>query len=144
MAPSDRIVTAPALLQAYRETDYIVHAAPNFVLHIDQPCPALAAYYARRRISASCVITAWNPHSQPLGDAENRVRQARLEQALQQAGWHWLRTVAAHPRNGWPAEVGCFVQEMCAGTAIEWGRHFEQNAIVCCGPDATARLVLLR
>ncbi|WP_159910817.1 DUF3293 domain-containing protein [Pantoea sp. 18069] len=144
MAPSDRFFTDPALIQAYRETDYIVHAAPDFVLHIDQPCPALAAYYARRRIAAGCVITAWNPHSQPLSHAENQTRQARLEQELQQAGWHWIRAVGAHPRNGWPPEAGCFVEDMGTEAAIEWGRRHGQNAVVWCGADAIPRLRLIR
>lgn len=144
MTPSDRFFVDPATIQAYRETDYIVHAQPDFVLRIDQPCPALAAYYMHRRIAAGCVITAFNPHSQPLSDAENQVRQSRLEQALQQAGWPWTPAVGRHPTNGWPPETGCFVEGMSAEAASEWGRTYEQNAVVWCGADAIPRLRLLR
>src|SRR5690606_11855210 len=66
----------PALLQAYRETDYIVQAGPDFVLHVDQYCAALAAYYGQHGIGSGCVITACNPYSQLLADAENQARQA--------------------------------------------------------------------
>ena len=132
------------LIQAYRETDYIVQAAPEFVLRIDQPCPALAAYCTRRRIAAGCVITAWNPHSQPLSQAENQARQARLEQELQQAGWQWIPAVGRHPTNGWPPEAGCFVEGMGEETAREWGRIYEQNAVVWCGEDAIPRLLMRR
>jgi len=134
----------PALLQAYRETDYMVHAQPHFVLHIDQPSAALAAYFQHRGINAGCVMTAWNPYSQPLSNAENQARQARLEQALQQAGWQWVRAVGSHPRNAWPPEVGCFVEGMGEAAAGEWGRTCEQNAVVWCGADAISRLRLLR
>jgi len=134
----------PATIRAYRETDYIVHAGPDFVLRIDQPCAALAAYYTRRHIAAGCVITAWNPFSQPLPHAENQARQARLEQELQQAGWHWLPAVGRHPTNGWPPEAGCLVEGMNEETAREWGRTYEQNAVVWCGADAIPRLRLLR
>ena len=134
----------PALLQAYRETDYTVCANPAFVLRIDASCPPLAAYCAQRSLSAACILTAWNPQSQPLTDAENQARQARLEQQLQQAGWHWVPTLAAHPHNGWPPEPGCFIEGMTADAASAWGRRHDQNAVVCCGPDAVARLVLLR
>lgn len=134
----------PALIKAYQETDYIVHAGPDFVLHIDQPSAALAAWYAHQRMAAACVITAWNPLSQPLSPAENQARQSRLEQELQQAGWHWLPALGAHPHNGWPPEVGCFVEGMGEEAAIEWGRTYGQNAVVWCGADAVPRLVLLR
>ena len=144
MPPSERFFVDPATIRAYRETDYIVRAAPEFVLRIDQPCPALAAYYTRRQIAAGCVITAFNPLSQPLGNDENQARQARLEQELQQAGWHWLPAVGRHPTNGWPPEAGCFVEGMSAEAASEWGRTYEQTAVVWCGTDTVPRLVLLR
>lgn len=134
----------PALLQAYRETDYIVHAQPGFVLRIDQPSAALAAHFKQRGIDAACLITACNPCSQPLPDHENLARQARLEQALQQAGLHWVRAVGKHPANAWPPEVGCFVEGMDEETACQWGRDYEQNAVVWCEKAAVARLQLLR
>jgi len=144
MTSSDRFFTDPATIQAYRETNYIVHAQPDLVLRIDQPCAALAAWYARQRIAAACVITAWNPLSQPLCDAQNQARQARLEQELTQAGWHWIPALGAHPHNGWPPEAGCFVEGMSEDAAREWGRTYAQNAVVWCGADAIPRLRLLR
>ena len=133
-----------ALVQAYRETDYIVHAQPGFVLRIDTHSAALAAHYTQHGIAQGCVITAWNPQSQPLTQAENQARQTLLEQQLQHAGWHWIRAVAAHPHNGWPAEIGCFVEGMDAASADLWGRQHAQNAVVWCGADATPSLRLLR
>ncbi|WP_315124375.1 DUF3293 domain-containing protein [Comamonas antarctica] len=135
---------SPALLQAYRETDYIVHAGPDFVLHVDAPSAALAAYFQQRGIESGCLITACNPYSQPLSDADNQARQAGLEQALQQAGWKWVRAVGKHPENAWPPEVGCFVENMNEKTAGEWGRLYEQNAVVWCEEHAIPRLQLLR
>ena len=118
MAFPDPCGIDPALLQAYRETDYVVHAGPDFVLHIDQPSAALAAY---------C-----------------QARQQRLEQDLQQAGWQWVRAVGSHPTNAWPPEVGCFVEGMGEAAAGEWGQAYQQNAVVWCGADATPRLLCLR
>jgi hypothetical protein len=132
------------LLQAYRETHYIVHAQPDFVLHVDQPCAALAAYYALSGIEAGCVITAWNPYSQLLDVAKNQGRQEALEAQLLQAGWHWVRATGTHPDNNWPPEVGCFVEGMGVEAAIEWGLTWEQNAVIWCGNDAIPRLQLLR
>ena len=135
---------APGLIRAYRETEYHVYANPTFVLRVDQPCAALEAYYAQQNFAAGCFLTAWNPQSEQLGLAKNLARQQILETQLQQAGWNWLRALAAHPNNGWPAEPGCFIQSMEAATACEWGRQFAQNAIICCGLDTIPRLVLLR
>lgn len=140
-APS---LLAPALIQAYRETDYSVFAQPAFVLRVDQPCAQLAAYCAQRGLNAACVLTAWNPRSQPLSDARNQARQRTLEAQLQRAGWRWLPAVAAHPHNGWPPEPGCFIEGMAAADARDWGRRHGQNAVICCGADAVPRLVLLR
>ena len=134
----------PALLQAYRETDYIVQAGPDFVLHVDQYCAALAAYYEQHGVSSGCVLTACNPYSLPLADGENQARQQALEAQLQQAGWLWVRALGAHPHNGWPPEVGCFVAGMGEEAAYAWGRAYEQNAVVWCGKDAIARLRCLR
>jgi hypothetical protein len=134
----------PALLRAYRETDYIVHAGPDFVLHVDRPCAGLVAYYALRGIESGCVITAWNPYSSPLGDAENHARQQTLEEHLRRDGWQWVLAVGAHPSNEWAPEVGCFVEGMDIDTAVEWGRAWEQNAVIWCGADAIPRLQLLR
>ncbi|MET1116894.1 MAG: DUF3293 domain-containing protein [Comamonas sp.] len=134
----------PALLRAYRETDYIVHAGPDFVLHVDQTCAGLVAYYAVRGIDSGCVITAWNPYSQPLADSENQARQDTLEAQLRQAGRKWIRATGAHPDNAWPPEIGCFVEGMGIDAAIEWGRAWEQNAVIWCGADAIPCLQLLR
>jgi hypothetical protein len=140
-APS---LLAPALLQAYRETDYTVCAQPAFVLRVGAPCPLLAAYFTQRGLNSACWLTAWNPSSELLDAAENQARQQALEAQLQQAGWHWLPAIAAHPHNGWPPEPGCFIEGMSVDTASDWGRRHGQNAVVCCGPDAVPRLVLLR
>ena len=144
MAFPDPCGIDPALLQAYRETDYVVHAGPDFVLHIDQPSAALAAYCQRRAINAGCVMTACNPYSKPLSDTENQARQQRLEQDLQQAGWQWVRAVGSHPKNAWSPEVGCFVEGMGEAAAGEWGQAYQQNAVVWCGADATPRLLCAR
>ncbi|MOA43057.1 hypothetical protein D3C78_1651700 [compost metagenome] len=90
------------------------------------------------------MLTAWNPQSRALSDAENQMRQQALEAQLQQVGWHWVRTIAAHPHNGWPPEPGCFIEGMAADAAGDWGRRHGQNAVVCCGADAVPRLQLLR
>lgn len=134
----------PALLQAYRETEYTVFAQPAFVLQVDKYCAQLAAYCTQHGLHAACWLTAWNPRSELLGTAENQARQQTLQAQLQQAGWHWLPAMAAHPHNGWPPEPGCFIAGMDTDNASDWGRRHGQNAVLCCGPDAVPRLVLLR
>ena len=39
----------PGLLQAFKETDYIVHSEPPFAMHIGQACPELMTLMAQHK-----------------------------------------------------------------------------------------------
>ncbi|MDX2194323.1 MAG: DUF3293 domain-containing protein [Gemmatimonadales bacterium] len=140
MTPS---TLSASLLTAYHQTHYQVSAATRFTLRIDAPSPELLALHTAHRVTASAYLTAWNPFSQKLNDAENAARQHRLEAELARRGVPFLPGIGQHPSNDWPGEpsvlaLGLTLDARALGTA------FEQNAIVWAGADAVPRLVLLR
>lgn len=133
----------PALVQAYRETEYRVAADPPLVLRIDVADAALAALHRAHGAGCSAFVTAFNPYSAMLSDAENASRHRMLCESLAREGIAWLPAVGAHRSNGWPAEEGVLMlgTDLAAARAI--GRHWRQHAIVHCAQDAVPRLVLL-
>lgn len=134
----------PATLQAYLETEYRVLSQPAFGLRVGRASVALLELHQRARVDCSAFITACNPHSQLLDEAANRSRQADLARELSDRGFAFLPGIGRHPSNGWPGEDSFLVPGMTLEDAKGIGSLFGQNAIIWCGADATARLILLR
>ncbi len=88
-----------ALIQAYRETDYIVHVRPPAILRIDQPNAVLAALHSSYGVEASAFLTAYNPFSQQCADAENGARQRELIDRIRQDGFPFIAGMGKHPSN---------------------------------------------
>jgi hypothetical protein len=133
-----------ATLQAYRETEYRAAADPPLVLHIGQLCKALAALHATHGVDTSAFLTACNPFSRPLRDAENALRQDDLKSDLQQLGIGFVEGIGQHPGNGWTGEPSVLALGLSLAEARSLGVRNEQNAIVWCDQDAVPQLILLR
>jgi hypothetical protein len=134
----------PALLHAYAETEYRVSGLCSFALRIGHPCDELARVHSEREVTCSAYITACNPGSAPLNDADNHQRQLALSAELTRRGLYFLPGVGQHPSNGWPGEPSYLVFGLSLEEAMALGRDWEQNAIVWSGEDAVPQLILLR
>ncbi len=134
----------PALIRAYRETDYRVFAEPPFVLHIDLPSHEMRDCYRKSQVDRAAYLTACNPCSMRLGDAENDELQAGLSRILDEMHLAYIAGVGLHPTGGWAGEPSFLVLGMSREQACSVGRQFRQNAVVWCGPDATPELLLLK
>jgi hypothetical protein len=132
------------LVTAYRETEYRVTEGASFVLKVDEPCPALIGLYRAQNVSCAAFITACNPFSRELTDAENAVRQTDLAAELKRRGLSYLEGVGQHPSGGWPGEPSFLALGLALEAAKSLGKDYEQNAIIWCGADAVPNLVLLR
>lgn len=137
-------VIAPYLLAAYRNTRYIVHASPTFALQVGQASPALRQWMQEHACHCAAFITACNPYSHTLDDAENRQRQIDLEQEIRRRGLVCVPGVGQAQSGCWKPEPSCLVGGLLLEDGQALGRRFEQNALVWCGADAVARLILLR
>jgi hypothetical protein len=58
-----------------------------------------------------------------------------LRQALDSEGWQYLGG-SARTRGQWPAEDSVLIWGMDADTARQWGRHWQQNAVLWSDADA--------
>jgi hypothetical protein len=133
-----------SLVAAYRETEYQVMEGETFVLKVDEPCPELLGLYRARNISCAAFITACNPFSRELTDAENAVRQTELASELKRRSLSYLEGIGQHPSGDWPGEPSFLALGLALEAAKSLAKVYEQNAIIWCGADAVPNLVLLR
>lgn len=141
-------ILAPALLRAYEETHYCVNAATpeqaEFVLRVGEISMPLAAVHKKLGVDCSAFVTACNPWSESLADAENAIRQASLLQELRVRSLRWLDGIGQHPGNQWPGEPSVLILGLSLAAAKVLAQDFEQNAFVWSGADAKPQLVVLR
>ncbi|HTV03037.1 MAG TPA: DUF3293 domain-containing protein [Luteitalea sp.] len=138
------MVFPSTLLDAYRRTEYRVEwTVEPFVLHVDQPSPTLLRCHAAFGVHDSTFITAWNPHSSPTPADANAAAMARLAHHIATRGLQTLPGVGIDPSGKWAGEESLLVLGLDAPSAVEMARAFGQNAVVCAGPDAVPRLVVL-
>jgi len=134
----------PGTVEAYRETDYVVHADAPITLKVGIANPGLLAMHKDRRVDSCTFITACNPGSRRLPDVDNAVRQDALAGELRLRSLPFIEGVGQHPSNRWRPEPSFLVLGLSLEAAKALGSRHEQNAIVWCGIDATPQLVLLR
>jgi hypothetical protein len=139
---------APALLQAYRETHYRVNSDSSdlepLVLRVGEVLKPLAILHKKFGVDCSAYITACNPWSECLPDAENGKRQENLLHALRTRSLRWLEGIGKHPGNRWPGEPSVLILGLSLAAAKVLAEDFEQNAFVWSGADARPLLVTLR
>jgi hypothetical protein len=141
-------ILSPVLMQAYEETHYCVNAGtPDqsaFVLRVGVVSKPLAGTHKKYGVDCSAYVTACNPWSETLPDAENSLRQASLLKTLRMRSLRWLHGVGQHPRNEWPGEPSVLILGLSLAAAKVLAQDFEQNAFVWSGSDAKPQLVVLR
>jgi hypothetical protein len=133
-----------ATVAAYHRALYQVRGPAAFTLRIDQSSPELLAAHQQSGVGCSAFLTACNPYSRLLPDAENDARHAHLIQRLDALDFRHWPGFGADPEGRWPGETSVLVFGIAQQLASELGRHFEQNAIVWAGSEAVPRLLLLR
>ncbi len=137
-------VIAPDLLAAYRNTLYVVQASSPFTLTVGEVSPALRQWMQGHACHCAVFITACNPYSQVLNEAENAQRQFDLEQVIWQFGLPWAPGVGQPQEGQWKPEPSYLVGGLSLDDSRALGRRWEQNAFLWCGPDTLAQLILLR
>lgn len=122
------------LKAAYQDTDYRVDEFPTgpFTVHIGEPCPELAPV-------EWAFVTACNPHSQQLPEAENDRRMAELEDFVS-GRWQYHRGSGVG-RDGTWREASLLIVGISEPDVVELARRYGQNAIVAGRARESARLV---
>lgn len=131
MAENDPAAHRRALETSYRSTTYFVdHPGGAFGIRLGEPCARLDALLAAHGTSCWAYVTACNPHSQRLPDADNAVRHADLLARVQAAG-HVFYLGRGTPDGGnWKPEQSLLILGLDEAAALRLGAHFGQNAVV--------------
>lgn len=135
---------AESLVQAYVETDYVVHTQPAITLRVNEQSPQMMKLHKQHRVACSAFITAFNPYSQSCTPEVNVSRQQELISELKVRSLKLIEGVGQHPSNAWSGEPSLLVLGLSLEAAKILGRRFEQNALVWIGTDGVPELVLLR
>ncbi len=135
---------AESLIQAYIETDYVVHTQPAITLRVNEQSPQMMKLHKQHRVACSAFITAFNPYSQSCTPEVNLSRQQELMSELKVRSLKFIEGVGQHPSNAWSGEPSLLVLGLSLEAAKILGRRFEQNALVWIGTDGVPELVLLR
>jgi hypothetical protein len=117
------------------------------VLQIGRHHDDLDAYLGRCGCRAWAYLTAANPRSQRLGEAENKARMVELQSRLTTLGYTFLTgdSVAVAPalHGDWPPEPGLLVLGIDRRQACALAGVFAQNALVFGRCGGRAKLLWL-
>lgn len=132
------------LIKLYLHTDYRVETREPFVMKVDVPSDPLAQLYRQYKCDCAAFLTACNPYSRPLDDAENEARQTELAQELTGRSLKFINALGSDNSGKCPGEPSFLVFGLSLETAKDIAKKYEQNAILWCGKDAVPQLILLR
>ena len=114
------------LEEAYRKTTYA--AGLSIRLRVGEPHPFLDEMMGFRGLEEYAYLTAWNPGSGKLPDAENRARQDDLKARLK--GRHPTIEGLATADDGAWSEESLLVLGISRADALALAREFGQAAIL--------------
>jgi hypothetical protein len=135
---------SPELEKAYRNTRYWVFADPDkFFLTIGVPSHEIQSLFDRFNVSTATFITAYNPFSGPVSEAENEQAQVALKADLKRLGKAILYGEGAGADGCWPPEPSFLALGLSRRDAEALGRKYKQNAIVWISDGCVPELVML-
>ncbi|MFT5732537.1 MAG: hypothetical protein ACJA2W_001417 [Planctomycetota bacterium] len=135
---------AASLVAAYRETLYEVEGDHPMVLRVGERSEPMSRLMEAGGHVGAVYVTACNPFSQPLGDAENGALQEELKEALAGEGRTFIEGQGRHPSGGWAPEASLLVLGLQRDEAAALGRRWRQNAVLWIGRETIPELLLLR
>ncbi len=115
-------------IRAYEAASYWVDFPDGrIVLKIGQPFVSFDGFDGRIRLA---IVTACNPFSEVLEDAENDARQALLVEAVEAAGLEWFHAAGVDTQEKWAPEPSLAILDPSDQQLDSWMEAFEQNAVV--------------
>lgn len=121
-----------ALVAAFDATDFVVFTDPPLTVQVGVCSPTVRDWLVSLGKRSVTVITAWNPFSRTLPDAENGRRNAQLAEVIARRGFS-LVAAEGRGRDGcWPPEESFAAFDVPAVLIDQWLIEFEQYAVVAC------------
>lgn len=118
---------SPELLAAYASTNYKVDLpSVQITLKVGEGFQPPDGFTGVRL----AVVTAANPFSRRLSDAENAERHVDLVQSVEALGLSWFPAEGVDPTGQWPPEVSLAVVDATDAQLDDWMGRFGQNAVV--------------
>ena len=128
-----------ATIAAYRATIYEVG---TIRMRVGETNDDIASLLREANVTNAAIVTAYNPESAPLCEAENRAAHENLIHAT--VAYVTRPSRAIDPTGAWPPEPGLLVLGITDEDAIALGQKFRQNAIVWIAQDEAPKLLLLK
>lgn len=120
-----------AMWSAYLETTYVAAVGEGErSIRVGQDEPWLEALLSAHHCTSWCFVTAWNPASTQMTEAQNDARNALLEGELRSAGHPMFEGHGRGSDERWPAEASFLVLGIGRAEATDLGRQHGQNAVV--------------
>lgn len=129
-----------ALERAYQATTYRVSPTEKaaWVLRAGAPSPReLESWLIAERYSCWSLLSACNPASCRLSEAENTERQVDLRACLIRENWRFFSGENQADANDWPPEANFWIPGMRRDTAERLASVYGQNAFLwgCLGQN---------
>jgi len=135
----------PDLAKAYADANYHVTCSrAPFILRPEKFSPELMSLYRDNGTFSSAFLTAYNPLSNIVTDAENTAAQQALEAELTELGLTFLSGYGCDGDGAWPKEVSALVLGITFDTAKAIATRYGQNAFLFADDDAVPMLILNR
>jgi hypothetical protein len=135
-------VPSPDLIAAYRSTDYQADASPTVTLRIDLHDPDVDALLVGRGVETAAFLTAFNPLSEPTGNAANARAQGCLVHDLATLGIAHIAGRGIGHDGTWPPEPSVLALGISRISAEELARRYHQNAFLWVQRGTAPELVL--
>lgn len=134
-----------SLARAFRKTTYWIQSAEECVgLRIDGSTnPRVEVLLQQLQCASFAIITSDNPRAQRIPEDENETRRIRLGRIIEESQFEFRPTRHVADDNQWPVEHGYAIFGLSELHAEEWGRRFEQSAIVYGSRESRSRLVVV-
>jgi hypothetical protein len=137
---NEPVVIPAELRAAYEATNYDVETGDGIVtLRVGRPVPA-RMLGLRPDWTRLAVVTAYNPFSNALSDADNAERHQRLLHAVIAAGHAVLTALGTGESDKWRPEVSLAIFDPSDDELDDWMVEFGQNAIVVAERSGTVAL----
>jgi len=122
-------VISKALLQKYRQTDYIIDDDPPLLVHIGEQNDGLRILFASFNVESAAFITAWNPRGRKLTLDENYDRQIELLEDISNQRLNYFVGRGESQTGDW-SEDSYLVLGVSLTDAKEIANRHDQNAFV--------------
>ena len=128
------------LEKAYRATTY---EAPSLglKLRIGETSLPLDVVLRHFGVRDWAFISAANPRSELTDPKTNAHNHQRLRQQMRETGYLFFEGYSIADNRDWPPESSLLILGIDRETAIETGRAYRQNAVVCGSVETPAELV---